>query len=228
MLALKIIGILLAVVFFAAFVALMLNLQVIFGFNTEGKLDIRAKISVFTVFDINKKKKKKTIQKTTKQPQISDKKKKSGKLAEYIKKKFGLDELLDANAIGEKVGAGGISESVNKIVTLLTLVMGEITWLLKKIRVQRFRILAICGGNDAADAAMEYGVVCAAVYPLVGYIETNLNTEKNSMDIQIGCDFENDAYFETDFRIRLRIIYVVRAVFRNAMALASTQQSTEA
>lgn len=227
MLALKIIGILLAVIFVLIFVALMLNLQVIFGFNTAGKLDVRAKVSFFTVFDINKKKTKKTPQKVTDNKK-DNKKKKNRKIAAYIQKKLGLDELLDANALGEKAGAGGISDSVNKIVTLLTLVMGELAWLLKRIRVQRFHILAVCGGSDAADAAMEYGVVCAAVYPLVGYIEANLNTKKDATDIQIGCDFENDAYFETDFKVKLRVIHVVRAVFRNALALASTQQSTEA
>ncbi len=226
MIVLKIIGILLAVVLLSAFMVLMLNLQVIFGFNTEGLLDVRAKISFITVFDLKKQQEKKNsadIKKSDKRK----KEKKNGKISAYFQKKFGLDKLLEAYKPNGESGAG-ISDIVNKIVTLLSLVMGEITWLLRKITVKRFHILAVCGGSDAADAAMEYGAVCAAVYPLVGYIEANLNTAKDSTDIRIGCDFENDAYFETDIRVKLRLIHIVRAAFRNAMFLAQQQQSTEA
>ena len=230
MIALKIIGILLAVFCTLIAIALMLNLRIIFVFNTERKLNLTAKLSFITLFDLEKqrksKKKSNPKSKNKNEDTTTKKKQKPNKIAYYFLEKFGLDPLFDSSKLVIPDGTGGISESVNKVITLISLILGEIPWILRKITVQRFHILAICGGSDAADAAMEYGIVCAAVYPLVGYIEANLNTEKNSTDIQVGCDFENEAYFETDFNVKLRLIHLVRAIFRNAMNMA--QQSTEA
>lgn len=217
MIALKIIGILLAVIVFLVVLVLLQSVKVIFSFNTEGKLDLRAKVMLFTIYDVNKKKEEKAPKKD----------KKPSRISAYFQRLFGIDTLTDAANVKGNAEEKGISDSVNKVVTVFSLLLGEIVWLLGKIRVKRLHVLAICGGNDAADAAMEYGLVCAAVYPLVGYIESNLNTKKNASDIQIGCDFENEAYFESDFTAKLRLIHIVRAVFKNASNMAK-QQASEA
>ena len=230
MIALKIIGILILIFLVLIAIVLALNLHIIFEFNTERKLNLIAKLSFVTLFDLERHRKSKKKSKQKQQSKNKDtstkNNQKPNKIAAYFLEKFGLDPIFDTSKLVTPDGTGGISESVNKVVALISLILGEIPWILRKITVQRFHILAICGGHDAADAAMEYGIVCAAVYPLVGYIEANLNTEKNSTDIQVGCDFENDAYFETDFNVKLRLIHLVRAIFRNAMNMA--QQSTEA
>ncbi len=224
MIVLKIIGILLAVVLFVIVFALLQSIKVMFSFTTEGKLDLKAKILFFTVYDANKKPKK-NAKEDKEEPK---EKKKPSKISAYFQRLFGIDTLADAANIKENAETQGISESVNKVVSVFSLLFGQIVWLLRKIRVQKFRVLAICGGADAADAAMEYGLVCAAIYPLVGYVETNLNTKTNATDIQIGCDFENEAYFETDFTVKLRLIHIIRAVLKSARNMADEQARLEA
>lgn len=219
MIVLKIIGILLATTLFLAVFVLLQSVRVIFSFSTDGKLGLKAKILFITLYDLNKKPKK---------PKKEKKNKKPSKISAYFKRLFGLDTLADAANVKENSEKQGISESVDKIVTAFSLLFGRISWLLGKIKVQRFHVLAICGGSDAADVAMEYGVVCAAIYPLMGYIETNLNVKENATDVRIGCDFENEAYFETDFKAKLRLIHIVRAVLRNARKMAEKQAGLEA
>jgi len=219
MIVLKIIGILLAITFFLIVFVLLQSVRVVFSFSTKGKRDLKAKILFFSLYDMNKKPKKAKKEKTNKKP---------SKISAYFKKLFGLDAIDDATKIKENTEKEGISETVDKIVAAFSLLFGRISWLLGKINVKRFHILAICGGSDAADVAMEYGMVCAAIYPLMGYIETNLNVKENATDVRIGCDFENEAYFEIEFKAKLRLIHIVRAVLRNAKKMAEKQAGLEA
>ena len=226
MIVLNIVLILLAVIIFLLFFILIQSVKVVFSFSTEPKLDLRVKVLGITLYDVNKVKEKTVEKPQTAKPETE--KKKPSKVANYFKKLFGIDTLTEATKVKENAENEGISNSVNKVVTVISLLLGQFVWLLSKICVKRFHILAICGGSDAADAAMEYGYVCAAVYPLVGYIDTHLNTKKDATDVQIGCDFENDAYFETDFIAKLRLIHIVRAVLRNAKNMAKEQARLEA
>ena len=226
MIVLKIVLILLAVILFLLFFILIQSVKVVFSFSTEPKLDLRVKILGITLYDVNKVNKTTGTETQTDTPETE--KKQPNKVANYFKKLFGIDTLTNATKVKENAESKGISDSVNQVVTVISLLLGQLIWLLSKIRVKRFHILAICGGDDAADAAMEYGYVCAAVYPLVGYIDAHLNTKKNATDVQIGCDFENDVYFEIDFIAKLRLIHIVRAVLRNAKNMAKEQSRLEA
>ncbi|MBQ5838329.1 MAG: DUF2953 domain-containing protein, partial [Clostridia bacterium] len=96
-------------------------------------------------------------------------------------------------------------------------------WLVKKIKLKRFGLDVICGGGDAADAAIEYGVVCSAVYPFIGYLETNFKGAERALDVNIGCDFENEAYFGIDIKAKIRIIHILRAFLKGAIDIANEQ-----
>ena len=222
MLALKIIGITLGALVLLVLAILMLNIKLLFAFNTEGRLVMKVKLSLFTLFDINKKKEQKEPKEPSEdsgsEPQQAEPKKQS-RIAAYFIKKLGLEPLNGIEGLKKEAESGGISDTAMKILTIFMLFAGQIVWLLKRMRIKRFRLIAVCAGEDAADTAIEYGVLCSAVYPLLGYIETNVKSMKNT-DVRIGCDFENEAYFETDIHIRLRVIHVIRALMNGLTALA--------
>lgn len=201
MLVLKIIGIALCIIVLLVFLILMLDIKAVFVFGTDGSFELKAKILFYKFFDIHEKKK-------------------PSKFGGYLKRIFGIEALTDTEGLKQDAQSGGISDTANKVITLLSLLAGQILWLLKKVRIKKFHLLAICGGYDAADAAMEYGLVCAAVYPFVGYLESTAKFAKKANDIQVGCDFENQAHFETEIVVKIRIIHAVRAVLKNAMANA--------
>ncbi len=209
MLALKIIGIILAALILLIVLILLLNVNLIFEYSTEFGFKLRVRV-LFLTFGGKEKEEK---------PEKEKKEKKPSKLAEKLKKFFGIDVMTD-EGLKENVEEAGISETVNKIATVISLIAGQIFWLLKRFKIKKLRLLAICGGEDAADAAMEYGLVCAAVYPMAGYLDTNLKTARNAQDIGIYCDFDGDAKLEFEFRVSIRVIHVVRAVLKNAMANA--------
>ena len=51
---------------------------------------------------------------------------------------------------------------------------------------------------------------------MVGYITANVNAKKNAEDVQIGCDFDGNGYFEFNLTVSVRAIFVIRALY-NAM-----------
>lgn len=205
----KIIGIVFAALLLFIALLLVLNVKFLFDFSTEGALNFKIKLLCFTVYDINKPKKKK-------------KSKKPSRIGAYFKKLFGIGKKETDTADGEKTKEA-ISDKVTKFITLFMLLADSLIWLVKKIKLKRFGLDVICGGGDAADAAIEYGVVCSAVYPFIGYLETNFKGAERALDVNIGCDFENEAYFGIDIKAKIRIIHILRAFLKGAIDIANEQ-----
>jgi hypothetical protein len=198
---LAIIGILLAVIIAIIVVLLLSSIRVFFSFNTKNKPELKAKFLFFTVFDINKPKKKS---------------KKPSRIGSAIKRMLGFEQIIESQTDEGEKQKESISSKVTGFVTVFMLLTDSNLWLTKKIKAKQLKLDIICGGSDAADAAIEYGVVCSAVYPFIGYLETNFKGAEKALDVNIGCDFENEAYFGTDIKIKLRIIHIVRALMRSA------------
>lgn len=201
MTVLAIIGILLAVIIAIIVVLLLSSIRVFFSFNTENKPELKAKFLFFTVFDINKPK---------------DESKKPSRIGSAIKRMLGFEQIIESQTDEGEKQKESISSKITGLVTVFMLLTDSNLWLAKKIKAKQLKLDIICGGSDAADAAIEYGVVCSAVYPFIGYLETNFKGAEKALDVNIGCDFENEAYFGTDIKIKLRIIHIVRALMRSA------------
>ena len=207
MIFLKIFGIVLAVITLLILFILSLKIRLRFIFDTENGSKFLVKILFFTFGG----------KKNEKPEKEEEKDKKESAFVKWFKKKLGIDVLIDGESLKQSADEKGVSGTVNKITTVISMLFGQIGWLLKRFCIHKLRIIAICGGDDAADAAMDYGLVCAAVYPLAGYLDTNLKSDKNAQDIQIGCDFEGNAHFEFEIYVSVRIIHILRALYNSAV-----------
>ena len=228
MVVLQIIGIALAVIAFLIGIVLCLRIKLMLVYGKEKGFSFRIGILCFK-FGGKKKKSAAKNQQPTKKASQPKPKKKPNKFIQKLKKRFGLD-FLDNEDIKQNVEDKGVYSLVNKIVTIITLLLGQIKWLLSKFRLDKFRVFALCSGDDAADAAMDYGLVCSTVYPLVGYIMANVNAKENAEEILIGCDFDGNNDFEFELFVSVRTIYIVRALLRsmsNMAAVAEQNMQTE-
>lgn len=201
MVILKIVGILLLVLIALICIILSLRLKLIFDYSTKSEPKFYIGV-LFFKFRINKKDKPK-------------KEKKESKFVSKIKKILRIDVLSDGDSLKHNAEETGISNTVNKVITAVSLIAGEAVWLLKRFKLHKLRFIAVCGGGDAADAAMDYGLVCSLVYPFAGYIDASLKTKKNAQDIRIYCDFENDSSFDFYIFLSVRIFHIIRALLRN-------------
>ena len=217
MIVLKIIGIILAVIIALIALFMISRIKLLISYTQEKGFRIGFGFWFFKFW-----KKKEEEPKAEK----SDKKeKKPSKFAQSLKKRLGLD-AFDTEELKEGFSEGSLSEKITQIAAIVMLFFERIKWLFSKIRADKFRILAVCGG-DSADAAIEYGVACATVYPLSAYISDNLNFKKNAQDIQLKCNFDGDAYFEFDLTLSVRIYYILKTAIGCLKDLAVIAEQAE-
>lgn len=201
MTVLAIIGILLAVIIAIIVILLISSIRVFFSFNTQERPELKVKFLFFTVIDLNKPKKKN---------------KKPSRIGSAIKRMLGFEQIIESQTDEGEKQKESVSSKLTGLVTVFMLLTDSNLWLAKKIKFKRLGLDVVCGGSDAADAAIEYGVVCSTVYPFIGYLETNLKNAEKALNVNIGCDFENEAYLGIDIKAKLRIIHILRALMRSA------------
>lgn len=134
-------------------------------------------------------------------------------LVRLAKELTGISRVSDLGKLKQSVGRAGVSATAAQIADILKQLLGRIVWILPRCRLNRLRLTAVCTGEDAAEVAMEYGAVCAVVYPLVGYLETLIPTRPRGEDIRVLCDLsQEESGFHADVKLSVRIFHVVRAL----------------
>ncbi len=179
----KIIGILLALLLLIVVAVLLLPVRLRISAGSGRQPSVELKV-LFLSFDLN-----------------SDKEKKGKKKAPLTEEKKG--EKKSADLVGK----------VEQAVDFVKASLESIGWLIGKIKASRLYVRAVCGGEDAAQTAMEYGLICAVLYPLVGLLEANLRIDPRARQLEIGCDFDSkQAEFEFDLILSLRVYHAAQAV----------------
>lgn len=206
MIFLKVLGILLAVIAVLITVLLLLRVKIIISYNPEKGLEYYAR---YLSFDIGR-----------------DKKKKLFDVTGWLKKKLELELPETENMTDEEILRKGIYEKVATVILLITLLADEFVWIIKKLRLDRLHIVAVCSGEDAAESATDYGLVCAAVYPVIGYITASVNSKENAEEVEIGCNFDGNGYFEFNLTVSVKAIHVIRAIYNALIDVAEVAEET--
>lgn len=214
MIVLKIIGIILAVIIGLILLILISRIKLLISYTQEKGFRIGFGFWFLRFWKNNEE-----------EPKAEKKEKKPSKFAQSLKKRLGLD-AFDTEELKKGFSEGSLSEKITQIAAIVMLFFERIKWLFSKIRADKFRILAVCGG-DSADAAIEYGIACATVYPLSAYISDNLSFKKNAQDIQLKCNFDGDAYFEFDLTLSVRIYYILKTAIGCLKDLAVIAEKAE-
>ena len=207
---LKIIGVILAVVILIIILVLLLRIKLVLGLYDNGKFGFTIRILCFNFGGKAKKEK----------PESDFVKK--------IKAKFGLD-ILHKEELKNSIENGSFTDKASRVAALVMLFLGQVKYLFSKIRVDRLYTMIICGG-DGAEAAIDYGIVCSAIYPLAGYLDASLNMKNNAQNIQVYCDFENESKIEFELILSIRIMYLLKAfmgAISDASVMANKMEETQ-
>lgn len=189
MTAFQITLIILAVVFLIIFTLLMLPIRLCL-LIANGKAVFRIKLWLFTFFSTDKPKKEK---KEKKKPSGTDKPKRE-------KKKRSFSEILEL--------VGKLKEALEKSAEGLKL-------LFSRFKIDIIRIDAVCAGDDAADTAMKYGIICSALYGLSGYLKTLDRLSRSKIDVNVACDFLKDkSEFEFELAASIKVHWATRHLLK--------------
>ena len=128
-------------------------------------------------------------------------------------KVLGLDRLESVDRLKKEADRSGVAETAGDLALILKELLGRIVWILPRCKVKTLRIRSVSGGEDAAAVAMDYGMVCAVVYPLIGWIKSALRVSRRGEQVEIGCDYDAEgSTFEMNVRLSVRIWTVLLAL----------------
>lgn len=109
-------------------------------------------------------------------------------LVKIIKKGSGISRI-EKTVRQSNIEKSGAVTTYAEILRILVDLLMEIGGLLKHCTAKKFQLNITCAGEDAADAAINYGACSAVVYPLIGIVHTAVQVRESGRDIQIGCDY---------------------------------------
>lgn len=131
-----------------------------------------------------------------------------------------LKELLGADRLSKKkLKEDSQKDTLNDTISLLIDFIKELSRLLKHVTAKRFEISAVCHGDDAADAAKNYGRYCAVIYPAAGLVASLIKVKSKGQKIEILCDYssgDKDS-FQYDFVLSVRVFRLLGAFLRLAI-----------
>lgn len=139
------------------------------------------------------------------------------KIVKAAEKVVGLSKFRDLESIQKTVSEGSLSESITEFSSVIISLFKQFLSLIRRCTVNKLYIKAINGGEDAAQAAISYGSVCAVVYTLVGYIEGVAKMKKNATKLDLTCRYEKEeSEFYYDILVSVRVYRVIGALFKIA------------
>jgi len=187
-------------------IILLSPVSVIIKSDEEGKLIFRCKILFFT---------------------FGDDSKKENTVTKKIKKKESAKKLK-SKGIKERIKEDGFFNTLSDITSLLSDVLKEVASLLGHCYAKKFSFKITCTAGNAADAAINYGKCCSAVYPLAGGVASIIKIKEKNLNIDISCDFfGKEKEIQYDFVICVRICHILKALFKFALKrLNKTPEST--
>ncbi len=119
------------------------------------------------------------------------------------------DQMGNINKLVQEKGVSGATEEILQLLKNVLEPLGKV------VRHIVFRVLdlrIIVANSNAAVAAVEYGSVCALVYPFVAGLESVASVSKRNLQVQ--CDFEtSQPVFACKIIAQLQPIYLISFVW---------------
>ncbi len=107
----------------------------------------------------------------------------------------------------------GFKGAIKEVFDFAGKVITEIKPQLLKIRFRKFKLELIVVGEDAAMTAIEYGAVCGIVYPVLSFIDQNLNIKLKQIIVEAGFK-QNESVFTTSFDVKANALLLLIIAFK--------------
>lgn len=141
-----------------------------------------------------------------------------------LKSVTGLDKF-SISVIKGKVKEGGVSVTIEETARILFSLLQEVRTILRFCVAKKMTVNVVCTADDPADAATNFGICCSFVYPVVGFLKSELKkVSKRAEHIDVRCDFAGDAdIFDYHLIIRVRVFRLIAALIRIIIREAKVQ-----
>lgn len=194
MIVLKVIGIIVAVIALLAALLLLLPLDILLQADNQNGFSFHVRFLGIRFGGENESKQ---------QPPKGE-----NPLVKAVKKSLGISHLESAKALRSTVEQHGTAVTVKETVELIILFVDRLVWVVKRCRVPKCRILSVSGGENAA---IEYGIACATVYPLVTHLQNNTYLRQRGLRVEVRCDYQQpQSHHGLELVVRLKTVHLLR------------------
>ena len=176
-----------------AFILLLLFLPLTVDFSYANEVYYRFKFAGFILFDSEK---KVSINKI--------RRKKKNKKAKGEKSQVTIEN--EESFFKKTYHQRGIIGTIKYFTNVLVIILKKFLWVIKHFKFKKFNLDITIASENAANTAIEYGSICACVYPVLSLLEsaTNFKVKK----INIGADFDKTvSSFEICFSVKTQLFY---------------------
>ena len=182
-----VVWILLGILFFFALL-LALPLRIFLRYTEENGLQYRVKYAFLPLADSEKPKKAEEVVAKKQKDTVEKPKKASGGAVQSLLSFLGLEDISSAANAKRAIDEKGLLEVLHGVTEAVGSLLKRTGRLLRKGVFKRFDLRIVCGDGDPADAALRYGTLCAAVYPLLTLLDSAMKCKRRKVDIR--CDFD--------------------------------------
>ncbi len=135
--------------------------------------------------------------------------------AEKPKEKSGEDKPKEEEqGIFHKLKAKhGFKGAIKEIFDFAGEVLSKTKPQLLKIKFRKFKLDLIIVGSDAAMTAIEYGAVCGIVYPVLSFIDQNLNVRLKQINVSAGFK-QNESEFSVSCDVKANALLLLIIAFK--------------
>ncbi len=107
----------------------------------------------------------------------------------------------------------GFAGAVTEVMALVSELFSHIKKLLKFIYICNVKLDVTVGTEDAAKTALDYGIICNAVYPVTAYLDSMAHIDFK--EINLKTDFEGQkCRFAFKGKVKIQIFYLLICAFR--------------
>ena len=104
----------------------------------------------------------------------------------------------------------GFKGAIKEIFTLLLNILKATKKYLLKIKFRKVKMDLIVVGSDAAMTAIDYGAVCSLAYPLLSFIDQNLNVKLKQINIEAGFKHKDSQFsFSADVKANAVLLLII-------------------
>ena len=154
------------------------------------------------------------------------KKKKSSEKQQKEKSKGELlkESKKDKNIIAKMIKEKGLRATIGELWQTFKPIILKAISLFKNIKVKKFNLQVITASDDAAKTALEYGGVCALVFPILSFLKSAMHFPNKITKVHIDADYDAEApTLFLDLKLKVRVIAVVNAAISVVFSLIKTR-----
>ncbi|MDO4607899.1 MAG: DUF2953 domain-containing protein [Clostridia bacterium] len=182
-----VLGVILALLLALLFLPLTVDL------SYKQKFVLKVKFSGITIFDNQKKSKRKPKSKKPSAAQDTETKKQPKD--NFLKKTYKQKGLI---------------KTIKYFAEILTMLFKKFFWVIKHFKFRKFSLDLVVATPDAANTAIQYGGICSAVYPIIAFLQSN--TDFKAKAINISTDFDKiESEFSIAFSVTTRLFFWIIA-----------------